>query len=74
MASPALSCRAKKKPLKRSEDFPNSIDARCDYKPASFFNVLAAFWIQFMTHDWFSHLDEGRNAPELMRSRPSPPG
>src|SRR5215207_802728 len=35
---------------------------RCDYKKAPFFNVLAAFWIQFMTHDWFSHLDEGRNA------------
>src|SRR5262249_38269885 len=28
-----------------------------------FFNVLAAFWIQFMTHDWFSHLDEARNDP-----------
>ncbi|HEX2012515.1 MAG TPA: peroxidase family protein [Roseateles sp.] len=44
----------------------NSIDAHCDYKKAPFFNVLAAFWIQFMTHDWFSHLDEGRNAPGLM--------
>ncbi|HEX5759598.1 MAG TPA: peroxidase family protein [Thermoanaerobaculia bacterium] len=41
-------------------------DARCDYQKAPFFNVLAAFWIQFMTHDWFSHLDEGRNAPHLM--------
>ncbi|NIP56965.1 MAG: oxygenase [Gemmatimonadetes bacterium] len=41
-------------------------DARCDYVKAPFFNVLAAFWIQFMTHDWFSHLDEGRNAPEMM--------
>ena len=26
--------------------------------------MLAAFWIQFMTHDWFSHLEEGHNAPE----------
>src|SRR5260370_20629467 len=34
-----------------------SKDAVCDYKPAPFFNVLAAFWIQFMTHDWFSHLE-----------------
>jgi heme peroxidase len=33
----------------------------CAYKKAPFFNVLAAFWIQFMTHDWFSHLDEARN-------------
>ena len=39
-----------------------SKDANCDYKKAPFFNVLAAFWIQFMTHDWFSHLDEGHNA------------
>jgi hypothetical protein len=43
-----------------------SSDASCDYKKAPFFNVLAAFWIQFMTHDWFSHLREGTNAPGLM--------
>ena len=42
------------------------VAAQCDYEPAPFFNVLAAFWVQFMTHDWFSHLDEGRNAPETM--------
>ena len=40
--------------------------ANCDYKKAPFFNVLAAYWIQFMTHDWFSHLEEGHNAPEFM--------
>jgi hypothetical protein len=39
-----------------------SPEAECEYKKAPAFNVLAAFWIQFMTHDWFSHLDEGRNA------------
>jgi hypothetical protein len=39
--------------------------AACDYIKAPFFNVLAAFWIQFMTHDWFSHLDEGENSPEM---------
>ena len=44
----------------------NSPDAHCDYKKAPFFNVLAAFWIQFMTHDWFSHLEEGHNLGELM--------
>jgi hypothetical protein len=43
-----------------------SVDANCDYTKAPFFNVLAAYWIQFMTHDWFSHLDEGHNAPEMM--------
>ena len=40
--------------------------ANCGYQKAPFFNVLAAFWIQFMTHDWFSHLVEGANAPETM--------
>jgi hypothetical protein len=40
---------------------PGSVTADCTYKKAPFFNVLAAFWIQFMTHDWFSHLEEGRN-------------
>jgi len=43
-----------------------SADARCDYQEAPFFNVLAAFWIQFMTHDWFSHLEEGHNTPDMM--------
>ena len=41
-------------------------DAHCDYVKAPFFNVLAAFWIQFMTHDWFGHLDEGKNSTQLM--------
>jgi hypothetical protein len=40
--------------------------ADCDYKKAPFLNVLAAFWIQFMIHDWFSHLEEGHNSPEMM--------
>ncbi|SLM46825.1 Animal heme peroxidase [Nitrospira japonica] len=38
----------------------------CHYEKATWFNVLAAFWIQFMTHDWFSHLDEGRNSSTMM--------
>jgi heme peroxidase len=40
--------------------------ANCDYQKAPHLNVLAAFWIQFMTHDWFSHLEEGKNDSELM--------
>ncbi len=44
----------------------HSPDANCDYKQAPFFNVLAAFWIQFMNHDWFSHLREGHNQAEKM--------
>jgi hypothetical protein len=43
-----------------------SAQANCDYQKAPFFNVLAAFWIQFMTHDWFSHLEEGHNQPVWM--------
>ncbi len=39
----------------------SSADAQCDYVKAPFMNVLAAFWIQFMTHDWFSHMSEGDN-------------
>ncbi|MCP4767464.1 MAG: hypothetical protein GY875_14450 [Gammaproteobacteria bacterium] len=41
------------------KDLPAS--AECDYQKAPFFNVLAAYWIQFMTHDWFSHTIEGHN-------------
>ena len=42
----------------------NTNEAVCDYRAVSSFNVLAAFWIQFMTHDWFSHLDEEANQTE----------
>jgi Animal haem peroxidase len=41
-------------------------EASCDYEKAPVLNVLAAFWIQFMTHDWFSHLEEGHNQSALM--------
>ncbi len=44
-------------------DYSSAAD--CDYAKAPFFNVLAAFWIQFMTHDWFSHMVEGHNKPGL---------
>ena len=44
----------------------NSAEANCDYQKANHVNVLAAFWIQFMTHDWFSHLEEGRNQAEMI--------
>jgi len=49
------------------EGLPGNLPAaNCDYQKAPFFNVLAAFWIQFMTHDWFSHLEEGHNEPVWM--------
>src|SRR5271165_5394939 len=44
----------------------NSPESNCDYQKAPFFNVLAAYWIQFMTHDWFSHMEEGHNTPPMM--------
>jgi hypothetical protein len=44
----------------------NSPDESCAYRMAPHVNVLAAFWIQFMTHDWFSHLEEGHNQTTLM--------
>ena len=40
-------------------------ETSCDYDKANHLNVLAAFWVQFMTHDWFSHLEEGRNQAGL---------
>ncbi len=43
-----------------------SKDAECSYQKAPFFNVLAAYWIQFMTHDWFTHLEEGHSLAEQM--------
>ncbi len=64
-----LFTRAQSQPEKCREGYglPNySAEANCDYKKAPFFNVLAAFWIQFMTHDWFSHLEEGHNQSEMM--------
>src|SRR4030095_9397766 len=44
----------------------NSPQANCDYQKAAHVNVLAAFWIQFMTHDWFSHLDEGQDRKSVV--------
>jgi Animal haem peroxidase len=41
-------------------------EANCSYLKAPQLNLLAAFWIQFMTHDWFSHLEEGHNGSTLM--------
>ncbi|MES2068819.1 MAG: peroxidase family protein [Pseudomonadota bacterium] len=69
LISRTLFTREQSEPAKCNQGFglPGySADANCDYKKAPFFNVLAAFWIQFMTHDWFSHLEEGHNQPAMM--------
>jgi hypothetical protein len=70
LVSRKLFTRAQSKPDACRDGFglPGfSKDAGCDYKKAPFFNVLAAFWIQFMTHDWFSHLEEGHNDAQFMK-------
>ena len=64
-----LFTRAQSQPDKCREGYGlpgGAQQAECEYKKAPFFNVLAAFWIQFMTHDWFAHLEEGHNRPEWM--------
>jgi len=66
-----LFARVQSSPDKCNQGYglPNdSKDANCDYLKAPFFNVLAAYWIQFMTHDWFSHLEEGHNATDYMKT------
>ncbi|HSR41985.1 MAG TPA: peroxidase family protein, partial [Longimicrobiales bacterium] len=49
-----LFTREQSDPEACAEGTASGPDASCDYHKAPFFNVLAAFWIQFMTHDWFS--------------------
>jgi hypothetical protein len=44
---------------------------RDTFKPATSLNVLAAAWIQFENHDWFSH---GDNSPTDMIDVPLEPG
>ncbi len=61
-----LFTRSQSEPERCQNGFNGGPDAHCDYVKAPFFNVLAAFWIQFMTHDWFSHMERGRNSSELM--------
>jgi len=60
-----LFTREQSDPARCQDGTASGADAHCDYVKAPFFNVMAAFWIQFMTHDWFSHLDEGHNGKTL---------
>lgn len=43
--------------------------AREKFQPATILNLLAAAWIQFETHDWFSH---GNNQPDHKINIPLP--
>jgi Animal haem peroxidase len=47
------------KPNPRS--ISNKLLVREEFKPATILSLLAAAWIQFETHDWFSH---GNNQPD----------
>lgn len=37
---------------------------RDEFVPATSLNILAAAWIQFMQHGWFSHFEDHRHRPE----------
>ncbi|MEQ1876531.1 MAG: peroxidase family protein [Bdellovibrionia bacterium] len=37
--------------------------ARREFQPAEGLNMLAAVWIQFMTHDWFNHVENTYDRP-----------
>ena len=55
--SRAAAAAARAEPAARQ---PRAAHAR-RFKPATTLNVLAAAWLQFKVHDWFSH---GKNDPE----------
>ena len=48
----------------------NRLLVRQEFVPASFLSLMAAAWIQFETHDWFSH---GNNQPDHKIDIPLPP-
>ena len=52
-------------------EISNTLMARDQFKPATTLNFIAAAWIQFMVHDWFSH---GANVDEDPIMVPLPPG
>ena len=43
------------------------------FQPATTLNVLAAAWIQFQNHDWFSHNNNGENDKEKKITNPLAP-
>ena len=63
------------RPISNSPDLlhPNPLEisqrllARREFKPATSLNLLAAAWIQFQVHDWFSHENESLSAGKDIR-------
>ena len=49
----------------------NELLARRAFQPVAHLNLLTAAWLQFMTHDWFSH---GDNDATRLIDVPLPPG
>jgi len=47
--------------------------ARDSFMPARSLNLLAAAWIQFQTHDWFSHGEVRRDRPFKLKLQPDDP-
>lgn len=46
---------------------------RDSFKPATSLNFIAAAWIQFMVHDWFSHGENQRKNPYKVPLSPNDP-
>ena len=52
---------------------PQQLLTRTRIKPVPFLNLLAAAWIQFMVHDWFSHgTGDRQRRPESRSPRDDP--
>ncbi len=52
-------------------EISNTLLARKQFIPVTYLNIHAAAWLQFMTHDWFSH---GTNDPNRLINVPLPEG
>lgn len=54
-------------------EISNRLLARKEFLPATSLNMLAAAWIQFQVHGWFSHGDNQREDPWLLPLDPDDP-
>lgn len=54
-------------------EISNRVMARKTFMPARTLNLLAGAWIQFQTHDWFSHGEVSRDQPFKIKLAPDDP-
>lgn len=54
-------------------EISRALMTRHDFIPATTLNLLAAAWIQFMIHDWFSHGPNERENPHILPLAPDDP-